>query len=383
MNTQRLYFLDWVRIFAFFLLIAYHTGMYYVSWDWHVKSPFASDALEPLMMLSSPWRLGLLFLVSGVAARCLLHKLSAARFMAKRSLRLLLPLAFGMAVVVPPQPYLEVVEKVAYAGSYGDFLRLYFSAYHGFCRGSDCLTLPTWNHLWFVAYLWVYCMLFGALGLLATSRLAAWGARLAGWLQGWRMLVLPWAALALARIALVGAYPSTHDLVHDWYNHAQYGLLFMLGALLATEARAWQSMAELRWPALGTALTCWAALVIYFSIPEALIKDVPDTVRAIQRAVYALCAWSAIVAACGFARTHLNVDSPRRRYLTEAVFPVYIAHQTLIVVIAHALKPVRLAPCIEGVVIMVLTLGLSFALFALVRRIPLLRACFGLGAPAV
>ena len=58
--------LDWIRIVAFLLLIAYHVGMYYVSWDWHVKSPAASTALEPWMRLVSPWRMDLLFAVSGV-----------------------------------------------------------------------------------------------------------------------------------------------------------------------------------------------------------------------------------------------------------------------------------------------------------------------------
>ena len=53
---NRRYDLDWVRIGAFMLLILYHVGMYYVTWDWHVKSPQASHAIEPLMMLSSPWR---------------------------------------------------------------------------------------------------------------------------------------------------------------------------------------------------------------------------------------------------------------------------------------------------------------------------------------
>ena len=75
----RYHFLDWVRILAFFLLILYHVGMYYVTWGWHVKSPYASDALEPYMMLSAPWRLSLLFLVSGVASSCMLTKLSLVR----------------------------------------------------------------------------------------------------------------------------------------------------------------------------------------------------------------------------------------------------------------------------------------------------------------
>jgi hypothetical protein len=163
-NTgSRLYFLDWVRIAAFLVLICYHVGMYYVTWDWHVKSRGASHALEPLMMLSSPWRLGLLFMISGVASSFMLAKIGATGFLRQRSVRLLVPLLFGMLVIVPPQPYFEVIEKLAYDGSYLDFMKLYLGAYHGFCKDASCLLMPTWNHLWFVAYLWIYTLALGAL----------------------------------------------------------------------------------------------------------------------------------------------------------------------------------------------------------------------------
>src|SRR5580693_8098640 len=93
---ERRYDLDWVRIGAFMVLILYHVGMYYVTWDWHVKSPHASMAIEPLMMLSSPWRLSLLFMVSGVATSFLLARQGSHGFLMLRSTRLLIPLVFGM-----------------------------------------------------------------------------------------------------------------------------------------------------------------------------------------------------------------------------------------------------------------------------------------------
>ena len=43
--SDRLVFLDWVRIIAFALLMFYHVGMYYVTWDFHIKSPHASTLL--------------------------------------------------------------------------------------------------------------------------------------------------------------------------------------------------------------------------------------------------------------------------------------------------------------------------------------------------
>jgi glucan biosynthesis protein C len=97
-----------------------------------------------------------------------------------------------------------------------------------------------------------------------------------------------------------------------------------------------------------------------------------------MRVVYAACIWCAIVAACGFAHRHLNFDSPTRRYLATAVFPVYILHQTLIVSIAHLIKPSKIAPAIEGPMLIVLTLCISFAVAEVVRRCRPLQPFFGI-----
>src|SRR6266699_315859 len=94
--------LDWVRIGAFGLLIFYHVGMLYVSWGFHIKSVHRITALEPLMLVLNPWRLALLFLVSGAATRFMLQKYRIGPLVRSRSARLLIPLIFGMFVIVPP-----------------------------------------------------------------------------------------------------------------------------------------------------------------------------------------------------------------------------------------------------------------------------------------
>jgi glucan biosynthesis protein C len=377
----RLYFLDWVRIFAFFVLIVYHVGMYYVTWGWHVKSPFASDTAESYMMLSAPWRLGLLFMISGVASSFMLGKISAPAFMRQRSWKLLVPLVFGVLVIVPPQPYFEVIEKFAYPGSYSDFMQLYLHNYRGFITGpGEHLILPTWNHLWFVAYLWVYTLALGALVLALGAGFGSMSQRVARLLTGWRLVVLPVAVLALARMLLQARFPSTHALFGDWYNHAMYFFLFLLGAMMARQQPFWERLDAFRWLGLGTALACWAVLKICFSLPDGLVTASQEAwLVPFHRTVYALCQWSAIVAVCGFAHRHLQFDSPKRRYLAQAVFPVYIVHQTLIVTMAHALKPVRFAPGIESILLIVLTFALSFGIFEIVRRCAPLRPLFGLG----
>lgn len=377
--------LDWVRVLAFGLLVLYHVGMYYVTWEWHVDSPHASPTLEPFMMLSSPWRLSLLFLVSGVATAFLLDRLrgdaprAPLRFLGQRSRRLLLPLAFGMLVVVPPQSYYEVVDKLpgGYHDGYLAFWARYLAADDSFCRGGDCLVVPTWNHLWFVAYLWVYSVLAWLALRLAPHAVAAAGERLGGWLsRGAVLLVAPALLLGLARMAMIGRFGSTHALVDDWYNHVQYFGVFALGLLLARQARVWDAFVRLRWTGLALWLGSWLAIALYFELFREL--QAPQALQLGMRAAWGLNQWCAIVAILGFARRHAPGDSPALRYLSQAVFPVYILHQSIIVLLAWQLRPLGLRPLLEGPLLVALTFVLAFAGYETIRRIPPLRPLFGL-----
>lgn len=375
----RLFFLDWLRIIAFFVLILFHVGMYYVSWGFHIKSPYASPTIEPLMMLTSPWRLSLLFMISGVASAFMLKKLAPRQFVRQRSHRLLLPLLFGMLVIVPPQSYLEAVEKAAYQGSYIEFMTFYLKAYQGFCDKDGCLILPTWNHLWFVMYLWVYTVLFGILMWALGERYELLAERCGRFLQGWKLMLVPIALLALARIGLIDHFAPTNNLIRDWYNHAQYFPLFLLGALVARQRNFWQALDAMRWPALGLALACWALIVVDMHWPAGKTMAFDKVFwRNVGDVLHAACQWAAIVAACGFAHRHLQFDSAKRRYLAQAVFPVYILHQTLFIIMAHAFKPALMPPLLEGVILVLLTLILSLAGFEAVHRVAWLRPLFGL-----
>jgi glucan biosynthesis protein C len=379
---QRRYDLDWVRIGAFMLLILYHVGMYYVTWDWHVKSPQASATIEPLMMLTSPWRLSLLFLVSGVATGFLLARQGSRGFLRLRSTRLLIPLVFGMLVIVPPQSYLEVVEKLRYADGFAEFYRLYITGFHGFCRGSDCLIMPTWNHLWFIAYLWTYTVVL-YIAVRVAPPLIPWLRRLAErHLSGLGILLWPLAYLCAIRMGLAARFPANHALFGDWYNHALYFGVFLLGFTLAGVRGAWGALQRVRWAALGLAVLGWAFLIAYFGAYADDADIPPLALRLFARGVYGAEQWLAIAAVVGFAHRHLKHDNAARRYLTSAIFPVYILHQTVIVVVAHALKPSHLHPPVEGFLLVLVTAATCFLSYEAIRRVRLLRPLFGLEAGA-
>lgn len=380
----RRYDLDWVRVAAFCLLVLYHTGMYYVSWDWHVKSPYASDTLEPLMLLSAPWRLSLLFLISGVATAFLFRK-TPAGFVGQRSWRLLVPLVFGMLVVVTPQAYYEVVEQLpgGYHDGYLAFWGRYLQGDGTFCRDGDCLDLPTWNHLWFVAYLWVYTLAIWGLLRFAPRAMDAIGGWLERRLSGPGVLVWPVLWLAVARILLVARFESTHALVDDWYNHAQYLPIFLLGTLVATRDGVWDALQRMRWISAGLAVAGYVFIAWYYC-GSGYGDDLPppDALRMLQRVIWALFQWAAIAAILGLVRGIAFRDGPALRYLREAVFPVYILHQTVIVILAHNAQPLGLRPAIEGPLLVLATFALCFLGFEIVRRVRWMRPLFGLKANA-
>ena len=43
-GSGRRYDLDWLRVFAFGMLIFYHIGLFYVTWDWLVNSRYSSPS---------------------------------------------------------------------------------------------------------------------------------------------------------------------------------------------------------------------------------------------------------------------------------------------------------------------------------------------------
>lgn len=378
MNTttsSRLACLDGLRVAAFALLIPYHVGMYYVTWDWHVKSPAASAALEPFMQLSSPWRLGLLFFVAGAAAQGLMARRGLAGTLKDRALRLLLPLVFGMAVIVAPQAYYEVLtqapELLPGNGGYLDFWWAYLQGGQ-YCRGSDCMTVPTWNHLWFLPYLWAYA----SLGALAAA-LLRWRPRVPR-LPAWAWLLAPALPLAVLRVLVMPHFPTTHDLVHDLYNHLQYGAQFTLGWASRTSLAAgvWTAALRLRWIALGLSLVGWAALQAF----NARYADAapPEALLAAARTLRGALTWWAILAACGWAQRAFTRESPALRAVGAAVFCLYILHQSVIVVLSQWLKPLALPWGLEALLLVALTFAICALAYLGARRVPGLALLLGI-----
>ncbi len=375
--SQRRYDLDSLRVFAFGLLILYHIGMLYVEhWGYHFKSAYTSSFLENVMLLVNPWRLALLWIVSGIASSYLLDKFRWWEFLSSRSVRLLLPLAFGVWVIVPPQLFVEMSGNGDFSGTYLEFYRLFFDLQSPVF---DAYRPGIWphvdvNHLWYLRELWTFTLV-----LMIILPLTKW---LRERSLFWR-LFLPLGSISVlfsVPLILSGLDLTVFPQLGSEGRRQALGLsFFLLGYLLANQHRVWEAFRLWRHVAIGLALLAGGAYLAGYHL--VWLPSGGELSAMQERSMILLdnfMRWICLCALFGFALEHLNHPRPWLSYLSSGVYPFYLVHQTLILLLAFYVDPMSLGAVLEPIVIIVATFSGCLLIYEIVRRVPLLRPLFGL-----
>ncbi len=369
--------IDALRAIAFLLLILYHLAMFYVAdWDWHVKSSHIAEWLQWPMLFVNRWRMDLIFLISGIAAAFLIKPGQIGTFVRSRTWRLMLPLVFGIAFIVPIQPYAQGVSNGLVEPGFLNFMLDYYSgkpwpkeAFDGWEHGF------TWNHLWYLAYLWVYTL---ALALLAKPLATSAGKKLTALftdLRGPALLILPALPLIFYTLTLQESFPETGDFIHDWYRNAVYFTVFLYGYLIARNEGFWNEVLRLRRLSLATALLIF---IPYISMVILLPDEIPDWLEAFIWCLRNFYIWTMLMAILGWSYALLNRPFRWLPWANESVYPWYILHQSLIVGLGFWLSRYKLGPISEPLLLLLGTIAGCWLISEIVKRIPWLRACFGL-----
>ena len=368
--------IDALRALAFALVILYHVGMYYVAgWGWHLKSPHEAAWLQWPMRILNLWRLDLLFLVSGIAIGFARRGQGPLGLIRQRSARLLIPLAFGMAVIIPFQPYAQGVANGLVEPGFGGFLARYFTggpwprgAFDGWKEG------VTWNHLWYLAYLWAYTALLVLLLPLLESAAGRKLRRAFTGLRGAPVLLAPVLPFLLYTLSLWPHFAPTHDLIHDGWLHAVYFTLFLYGYWIGLDEGFWAEATRLRWKTLGFALGVIGASTALLLVGAG--QSAPG--RQLLRLLADFYMWNAVLSILGWAYLKLNRPWPWLAWSNESVYPFYMLHQTLIIMLIVGLAPLALGPVIEPALLVAGTALGCWGITSIVRRTHWLRPLFGL-----
>lgn len=401
-----------MRALLVFGLTLFHTARIFDQLPFLVKNDKQSLTLMVLVGFVSQWGMPLFFVIAGIAAWHSLAKRTPAEFALDRFRRLVIPLIFGIIVLVPPQNYYNLRTNPEYHDSYWQFYPSFFRvvlkfAFPEFIQPDPAVGLFGPAHLWFLYYLFIFSML--ALPLFVYLRRDA-GLRFVSWLAAFcqkrgAIFLLALPVIVVETFILIEGTPG--------WNRYAYIPFLLCGYLFAADSRFEQSLFRHRNVGLvGGTLT----VLGFFAVSVVTYQAGTDPTRGfgwesiLWRLLKSCSSYLWIVAILGLAQKykhrrtllehnnrsagikegsgrsipqrdyHSNAKTNGlRQYVNEAVMPFYILHQTVIVVIGFYVVRLKTGVTIKYTLIVTATLAITLLLYDLViRRTNLTRFLFGM-----
>ena len=333
-TTQRQSYLDWLRILSIVGVLFFHSAMPFVAEDdWHIKNAQTSNLLMESNHFLHLFRMPLLFFISGTVSYYMMQRRSTLSFIGLRFRRLFIPLVVGMFIIVPPQIYMERLAH-GYKGSFWDWYPSVFNLVP-YPKGGSF----SWHHLWFIAYLFIYDLIFAPVfAWLISPKSDRFKQKLAALAQGkWvYLLMLPgiiWFTFTSWQL------PETNDLIHDGCYFVYWLFFVLVGFICITQPKLMDSLERnrrfaltigflslmmwevMRWNKIEPDHSAWPFHHILFSYAFTALRPI--------------IAWGWVLALVGYGKHYFNRSHKVLNYLNQAVYPFYILHQTVIVLVVY------------------------------------------------
>ena len=366
-RSDRLIYVDQLRLFAVTAVFLIHVCEVFSPFDdWHITNVERSRLAGEITVVAAPWLMPLFMLLAGVSAWYSLQRRSNSSYVRERVARVFIPLVVGILVLVPPQVYLERRLHGQFQGSFFSFLPHFFDGIYPTGNFS-------WHHLWFLGHLFFYSVvalpLFRYLQRPTGRKLLRRMASLCSGKAGLLWLALP---LILERQILWGLFPERHMLTSDWSNHALLFVAFVYGFVLAGEPMLGAAI-DKQWPsALMLALASSVLLIASTWVRQLPWHAPPPYTFAYLTfwTLYAVAAWTWMVAMLGVGRRWLTHDSALLRYGRDFGYGWYLVHQTVIVGVAFIVVQSRAPIAIKFAEVLLVSLAGTLVSAELLQRLP-------------
>ena len=370
---NRLYYIDYIRVFAFLLLIFFHSALPFVNYNWEVKNEQKSGILLSIVLWFHQWRLPLLFFISGIGIYFSLKTRNILKFTLERFRRLFIPLVFAMLFTIPIQVYVEYLQKGRVTGNYFEF---YPSVW-------DFVPYPdgslTWSHMWFIVYLLTFILILIPLfSIMKIKIIEKFKDEISNVLSNKYLVFLVFFIQYYNYYHFYLKYPEQGSLVDDWFVFNSSITYLILGYLLASSNQFWNNCERYRKISLSFAIITSTILFINYYLPNVLPKK-----EAMDTQLYflmdALQIWSIILSIIGFAKKHLNKPSNFLQYLNQAVFPFFIIHQTIIVALGYWIVQLKVSILTKYLLLSICSFIIIYTLYEyVIRRTKLTRFLYGM-----
>ncbi|MDP1814664.1 MAG: acyltransferase family protein [Leadbetterella sp.] len=376
-TNERRHDIDWLRVLAFYILIFFHVGMVFVPWEFHLKNSETVEWFETWMAFLHQWRLPLLFMISGIVLYHSMGKRIGKKYFGERSKRLLIPLLFGMFVVVPPQIYYDRLFHGIQFANYWEFWKTVFDFVPYPMGGS-----LSWHHLWYVLYIFVYSLIaYPLFKYLRNEKSFNLRNKIGSFLKkcpnSIYLIIIP---MIVFYFTLAQKYPETHGLFDDWYLHSISFTLFVVGFGISAINGFWDVLVAKRKQSLILALIPTFTLMLFVWGPTfEVVNEEANWFIYVYGLLKMVMIPSLLFAILGYGKVHLNKPSKVLTYANESVYPLYILHQSVELIFAYYIIQLDLGMLPKFVLLVAATFGISLLIYELlIKRFNLTRLLFGM-----
>lgn len=376
-TKERRHDIDWLRVIAFYILIFFHVGMVFVPWEFHLKNNVTVEWFETWMAFLHQWRLPLLFMISGIVLYHSMGTRIGKAFFAERSRRLLIPLIFGMFVIVPPQIYYDRLFHGIHFVNYWEFWKTVFNFVPYPMGGS-----LSWHHLWYVLYIFVYSMIaYPLFKYMRNEKSLSLRNKIGTFFKNHPntiyLLTLPFL---ISYYTLGRKFPETHGLIDDWYLHSISFSLFILGFCISAIDGFWDVIVAKRKQSLIQAIIPTTVLMLFVWGPTfEIVNEDADWFIYVYGIFKMVMLPSLLYAILGYGKVLLNKPSKVLTYANESVYPLYILHQSVELIFAYYIIQLDWGVLPKFVLLVVVTFGVSLLMYELlIKRFNVMRFLFGM-----
>lgn len=339
-------YIDNIRWVTVLLVLIYHVCYMFNGVGVFGGIPNAKNipAFDALAYVVYPWFMVLLFVVSGMSARYSLQKRTVKQFLKERTVKLLVPSTLGLFAIHWITGYLNI--KMGGGLPYIPSALIYpISAVSG--------TGP----LWFTQMLFIFSCLLVLLKKIDTND------------RVWKVCKKANLPIILSLFVVIfGAAQILNMPVLTTYRFGIYFAAFLIGYYVFSHDEVQEKIESICIPMLCLAVVGAVFYTIYYFGKDYTSED------CLQSIITNLYLWIVVLAIIGCAKKYCGGETAFSRYMAKSSFGLYILHYPVLTVICYILHYYLDLPAICNYALaLIAELFITFALYELLKRIPIVR----------
>ncbi len=362
-------YIDVIRIICILLLFPFHTAMIYNNYNelWYLRGePLAGASM--ILYLVYPWWMSLLFVMAGMSTSFALKHRTMGKYISERVHKLLIPFVAALFLIVPVQTFIADCVYNGYALGYFAHFKEFFKLTDWV--GADGHFTP--GHTWFILYLFIISIVSAPIIYTCHKKnIAIKGEKI----TLAKLMPLFLIIMVAESILNIGGKSLTEFMAY-----------FLLGYFVFSKDET-EKCLEKNWKLLVGVFLVFMVIRGSMALTMPMWNEAPGVYGKIAdiiwTLVYFIYGWVGILTFLAVGKGFLNFSNKYTQYFAKATFPIYLIHQSVIVIVGYFVMPIVNMPYLQFVVIMCSSFIITIACYEIAKRFEVTRFLLGMKSKKV